>query len=137
MHRTPIDVRWAELDPYHHVNHATYLSYFEHARIAALDTIGWDMITLEREGFRVVVVGVDVRFRAPAVAGERLEVRSKVTHIGASASTWRQTLNRSTEVLVEATVEAACTDLEGRPVRMPQGLRTALATLYPERREGS
>lgn len=137
MHRTPIDVRWAELDPYHHVNHATYLSYFEHARIAALDTIGWDMVTLEKEGFRVVVVRVDVRFRKPAVAGERLEVRSRVTSIRGSASAWRQTLNRGSEALVEATIEAACTDLDGRPVRMPHGLRTALATLAAEPSEGT
>lgn len=132
MHRTTIAVRWAELDPYHHVNHATYLSYFEHARIAALDEIGWDMVTLERAGFRVVVVRVDVRFRKPATGGDRIEVVSTVTRVGASASTWDQALVRDDEVLVEATIEAACTDLDGRPLRMPEGLRTSLASLQAE-----
>jgi acyl-CoA thioester hydrolase len=132
MHRTTIAVRWAELDPYHHVNHATYLSYFEHARIVALDDIGWDMVTLERAGFRVVVVRVDVRFRAPATGGDRLEVVSAVTRVGASASTWDQRLVRDDETLVEATIEAACTDLAGRPMRMPEGLRTSLASLQAQ-----
>jgi YbgC/YbaW family acyl-CoA thioester hydrolase len=132
MHRTTIDVRWAELDPYHHVNHATYLSYFEHARIKALDQIGWDMDTLEASGFRVVVVRVDVRFRRPATARSSLEVVSTVTNLGASASTWHQALVDDGEVLVEATVDAACTDIDGRPVRMPEGLRASLATLMAE-----
>jgi YbgC/YbaW family acyl-CoA thioester hydrolase len=132
MHRTTIAVRWAELDPYHHVNHATYLSYFEHARIAALDEIGWDMVTLEAAGFRVVVVRLDVRFRKPATGGDRLEVVSAVTHVGASASTWSQALVRDGDTLVEATIEAACTDLDGRPVRMPEGLSASLTSLTAE-----
>lgn len=132
MHRTTIHVRWSELDPYHHVNHATYLSYFEHARIGVLDAIGWDMETLEKAGYRVVVVRIDIGFRQAARAGDTVEVTSAVTSVGASASTWRQVLARGDTTLVEATVEAACTDLEGRPVRMPAELRHALAALIAD-----
>jgi YbgC/YbaW family acyl-CoA thioester hydrolase len=137
MHRTVIAVRWAELDPYYHVNHATYLSYLEHARIAALDDIGWGMAHLEAAGFRVVVVGVEVRFRAPATAGDRLEVVSSVVDLGASASTWHQSVTRDGADLVEATVDAACTDLDGRPVRMPDPLRRALSSLMADSPDGA
>jgi acyl-CoA thioester hydrolase len=129
MHRTTIQVRWSELDPYHHVNHATYLSYFEHARIAVLDGIGWGMGALESAGFRVVVAAIDVRFRRPAGAGDTLEGTSAVTSVGASASTWAQALVRDETILVEATVHAACTSLDGRPVRMPGELRAALSAM--------
>ena len=27
VHRFDVDVRWSDLDPYRHVNHATYLAY--------------------------------------------------------------------------------------------------------------
>ena len=40
VHETTIHVRWGELDPYRHVNHATYLSYLEHARVAAQKVTG-------------------------------------------------------------------------------------------------
>ncbi len=129
MHRTTIHVRWAELDPYHHVNHATYLSYLEHARISALEHIGSGMDALTDLGFQVVVVRVDVRFVAPATAGDELVISSRVASIGASASEWRQTITRGDDRILEATIEAACTDLTGRPVRMPASLRAGLETL--------
>jgi len=129
VHRTTIHVRWAELDPYHHVNHATYLSYLEHARIAALDHIGSGMDVLADKGFQVVVVRVDIRFVTPATAGDELVITSGVVSIGASASTWRQVVDRGVDRVVEATIEAACTDLTGKPVRMPSGLRDGLEAL--------
>ncbi|HLE39398.1 MAG TPA: thioesterase family protein [Acidimicrobiia bacterium] len=129
MHRTTIHVRWGELDPYHHVNHATYLSYLEHARIAALESVGWGMDALTEAGYQVVVVRIDVRFRRPATAGDTLTIVSRVTRLGASESTWTQTILRGDEVIAEAEVHAAATNLEGRPVRSPEGLRTALETI--------
>jgi acyl-CoA thioester hydrolase len=129
VHRTTIHVRWAELDPYHHVNHATYLSYLEHARIAALEHIGWGMDQLSEAGFQVVVAGVRVRFRAPATAGDELVITSRVIEIGASRSVWSQEVDRGDTRILEAEIEAACTDLEGRPVRSPAELRSALESL--------
>lgn len=126
MHQTTIHVRWGELDPYHHVNHATYLSYLEHARIAALESIGWGMDTLSGAGYQVVVVGITVRFRTPATAGDTLVIDSAVTRVGASESTWRQVIRRGDTVVAEAEVHAAATNLAGRPVRSPEGLRRAL-----------
>ena len=46
-----IPVRWGELDPYNHLNHAVYFSYCEAARIAMLEQAGWGMGTLEDAGF--------------------------------------------------------------------------------------
>ena len=129
MPRTTIDVRWGELDPYNHVNHATYLTYCEQGRIAALHDIGWDMDVLEGAGFRVVVVEVTVAFKNSAGANDHLVVDSTLIHLGASASAWRQQILRGEEVLVEATIRAACTDLSGKPVRMPNEFRSALQPL--------
>jgi acyl-CoA thioester hydrolase len=129
VHRTTIHVRWAELDPYHHVNHATYLSYLEHARISALEHIGSGMDALAAQGVQVVVVRVEVRFVAPARAGDELVISSSVTSLGASASTWSQRIDRGSDRILEATVEAAATDMRGKPIRMPASLRSGLATL--------
>lgn len=129
VHQTTIHVRWGELDPYHHVNHATYLSYLEHARVSALDSIGWGMDRLTAAGYQVVVVGIEIKFRRPATAGDTLTIESAVAHLGASESSWRQVIRRGDEVIVEATIHAAATNLEGRPVRAPAGLRDALAAL--------
>jgi YbgC/YbaW family acyl-CoA thioester hydrolase len=126
VHHTTIHVRWGELDAYRHVNHATYLSYLEHARVAALESVGWGMDALSAAGYQVVVVRIDIRFRRPAGAGDTLTIESAVIDVGASQSTWRQVIRRGDEVIVEAEVHAAATNLEGRPVRSPEALRKAL-----------
>lgn len=127
--QTTIHVRWGELDPYHHVNHATYLSYLEHARVAALESVGWGMDSLSASGYQVVIVRADVRFRKPATAGDTLVVSSRITDLGASQSAWHQEIHRGDELIAEADMYAACTNLQGRPVRTPEDLKTALRRL--------
>jgi YbgC/YbaW family acyl-CoA thioester hydrolase len=131
MHRTPIHVRWGELDPYHHVNHAGYLTYLEHARISALDSIGWGMEELRRRGQQVVVVEIEVRFRTPATAGDELIVETWLQELRGASSRWGQRVLRGEEVVLEASVRAASTTLDGRPVRTPEAFRAALAALAP------
>ena len=114
VHETTIHVRWGELDPYHHVNHATYLSYLEHARVAALESIGWGMDRIAETGHQVVVVEVDVRFRLPAGGGDELVVQTSIADLRGASSTWRQRIVRGEDTIVEAEVTAACTDLTGQ-----------------------
>ena len=87
MHETTIHVRWGELDPYHHVNHAACLSYLEHARIAALESIGWGMDEIAATGIQVVVVRLDVEFRRPAVGGDQLIVLTAIDTLRGTSST--------------------------------------------------
>jgi acyl-CoA thioester hydrolase len=129
MHETRIHVRWGELDAYNHVNHATYLSYLEHARIAALEHIGWGMEALRDTGNQVVVIRADVRFRRAATAGEELVVTSSITELRGASSRWRQVIVRGDAVILEAEITAACTDMAGRPARTPAEFQEALQAL--------
>jgi len=129
MHETRLQVRWGELDPYGHVNHAVYLTYLEQARIAALESVGWGMAEIERLGFRVVVARADLRFRQAAVAGDELAVSSWIAELRPASSLWRQEVRRDGRLLVEAEVTGACTDLTGRPRRVPDEVQQALRQL--------
>ncbi|MFQ5947985.1 MAG: acyl-CoA thioesterase [Acidimicrobiia bacterium] len=126
MHETTINVRWSELDPYHHVNHAVYMAYFESARIEALEAVGWGMKALGDRGYMILVAEASVRFRKPAGAGDTLTVQTRVVELKAATSRWRQELLRDGEVLVSAEFIGAVTDLDGRPRRMPDELRETL-----------
>jgi len=42
-HRYPIKVRFYELDPYNHLNHASYVQYFEVGRVELLESIGFGL----------------------------------------------------------------------------------------------
>jgi YbgC/YbaW family acyl-CoA thioester hydrolase len=127
VHETAIHVRWGELDPYHHVNHATYLSYLEHARIASLESIGWGMDEIAATGHQVVVAKIEIHFRLPAMGGDELTVETSIEDLRGASSIWHQRIVRGSDVILEADVTAACTNLEGRPARTPPEFQAALA----------
>lgn len=131
LHTSEIRVRWSELDPYHHVNHAVYLTYFESARIEALADIGFSMDRLMEVGAQIVVTEVTAKFLASALGGDHLIVETSVAEVRRVSSVWRQRILRGEEVLVTLELVGAITDLDGKPRRMPEGFAEALAELSP------
>ncbi len=136
-YRTPVRVRFNEIDPYRHVNHAVYLTYFEYGRTDALERAGIPIQQLADDGIQLVITKVEVKFIRAAVAGDRLEV---ITFLGESrraSHIWRQRVVRPAgdgsdggeEVLVEGDVTIAVTDLRGRPMRPPEWLQEAFVKL--------
>jgi len=67
-HRFPviveIAVAWGEMDAFQHVNNATYFRYFETARIACFEKIGYDRHA-ELDGRGPILAATDCRFRIP------------------------------------------------------------------------
>ncbi len=120
-------VRFADLDPYGHVNHARYLTFFESARIELLDEIGFGMTRMQERGFQIVLVELTARFHAPAVLHDRLSVETAVGEVKRSTTSWRQRALRGTELIASADVRAAFTDANGRPIRAPEGFVAAAA----------
>ena len=119
VHTTSLKVRFYELDPYDHVNHTNYFSYFETARIEYLTEVGWGMDVMKEQGIQIVVVEIQARFRAAAQFGEELTIHTWVAEVGRARSTWQQIMTRGEdEVVARLTVTAAFTDLTGRPRRV-------------------
>lgn len=120
VHETSVKVRFYELDPYDHVNHTNYFSYFETARIEFLTDMGWGLDHLKEQGFQLVVVEIEARFLAAARYGQELTIRTWVEEVGRVTSVWRQTMTRGEgEEVARIKVTAAFTDLEGHPRRIP------------------
>ena len=148
-HRTSIDVRFNEIDPYGHVNHSVYVTYCEVGRTAALTACGIPLELMAERGYQLVVTRIEVRFRAPAAAGDRLVVETELAEMRRASGTWRQRILRpgvggpadwpiggGEEVLVTAEVTAAVTDRRGRPARPPGWMFPALESLRPAGGEG-
>lgn len=129
MHQTTIQVRWGELDPYNHVNHAVYSSYLEHARVASLERVRHGMEALSRSGYQIVVVRSEVRFLAPATAGDELTISTRIEELRGASMVWHQTIERGGQRIVDAVIHAACVSDRGRPTRIPDTLRRALKDL--------
>lgn len=125
-HQTRIKVRFYELDPYNHVNHAVYVSYFEVARIELLASIGFSMETMSSLGAHIVVTSITTRFLKSAGPGDELIVETDVVRMRRVSGQWRQRILRGDEVLATQLLEAAMTDVQGRPMRFLPELVTAL-----------
>lgn len=117
---TSVKVRFYELDPYDHVNHTNYFSYFETARIEYLAEFGWGLDVLKDQGLQLVVVEINARFLAAARYGQELTIHTWVEDVGRVKSTWQQTMFRGDEEVARITVTAAFTDLQGKPRRLPK-----------------
>lgn len=120
-------VRFGELDPYGHVNHAVYIQYFEAGRVEALADAGMGLDRLQRDlGLNVVVVEINTRFVASAVLGDDLVVESGLQVVGRAKATWAQRVMRGDQVLAAQSMLSACTTSTGRPTRFPVELVEAL-----------
>lgn len=128
-HLTTIDVRFAELDPYGHVNHAVYISYLEVARTDALAFCDIPIQSMAERGYQLVVTNLQARYRGAATAGDRLTIETTVSELRRASGVWSQRILRGDEVLITAEVTAGVTDANGRPTRPPDWLFPAMKPL--------
>jgi acyl-CoA thioester hydrolase len=129
IHTTTIRVRFYELDPYDHVNHTNYFSYFETARIDYLEEMGWGLVKMKEKGWQLVVVELRARFLAAARFGEELTIHTWIDEVGRVKSSWEQLMLRGEEPLARLTVSAAFTDIDGKPRRIPTEFAAHMETL--------
>ena len=119
-HVFPIRVRFYELDPYRHVNHAVYIQYFEAARVELLREAGLTLQGMMDDGVMIVVTDIATRFIRSAGGNDDLVVETEVLEFKRVSSRWRQQLLRDGEVIVEQELGAAVTNLDDRPIRFPE-----------------
>jgi acyl-CoA thioester hydrolase len=122
-----LTVRFHELDPYGHVNHAVYLTYLEQARVEHLAAAGLDLLELlEREGWQLVVVAVEIRYVAAAGVGDRLTVTCELAERRRASAVLAQEVRRGTQVLARARVRLATVDVAGHAIALPTAVVAAL-----------
>lgn len=127
-HLTEIKVRFSELDPYNHVNHAVYVTYFEIARSECLFDAGIPLEQVGEAGYQFVVVELATKFKRPAVAGDTLQVETWLLEVGRASTRWGQRILRDGVVLTTQELRVGMANSKGRPTRPPQFILDALST---------
>jgi acyl-CoA thioester hydrolase len=77
-----LDVAWGDMDSYGHVNNVVYFRYFENARIAYLDRVGWSA-SKERSGLGPILHSTSARFRKAVTYPDHLHAGARVIDIQA------------------------------------------------------
>ena len=126
--KIPVRVYYQDTDAGGVVFHAQYLAFMERARTELINQSGIDLARLaEERGMQFMVASLTVKYHRGARLNELLTVSAEVVKIGRASVVFRQLVERSGELLVEAEVTLAIVD-RGRmkPARMPNELEQAL-----------
>ena len=73
-----LTVQFYDLDPMEVVWHGNYAKYFEVARCALLDQIGYNYAEMKASGFAWPIIDMQVRFLQPLVFGQAAVVRAEI-----------------------------------------------------------
>ena len=121
-------VQFHETDAAGIVYYANWLRFLERGRTELLRLLGQEHSALRDErGVHWVIRRCTIDYLKPARLDETIEVVTRCGELRGASLDMIQQARRGEEILVRAEIVVACMGAGGRPVRLPQHLRTALA----------
>ncbi|WP_331234109.1 acyl-CoA thioesterase [Natronorarus salvus] len=124
---TKIEVRFRDLDPYAHVNHAVYATYLEQARTRYYKEV-FDKLPYEIDS---VIVRLEIDYRKPVTIEDTLTVGIELSDIGRSSISRAYTITNGAETVAEAKTKQVFIDVAtetSKPV--PDDHRAALEAYH-------
>jgi acyl-CoA thioester hydrolase len=126
-------VRWSEVDPFAHANHAAYLEWFEEARNRYFEAVGLPPLSRSTPG--PVMVRLEVDYRKPLGYGDRVLVTARTramrrTSLTMEYAVWRDGLVAACTARVVLVVNAT-----GERVPVPAAVREAIVARDGARQE--
>jgi len=97
---TVVPVRYRDLDPLGHVNHAVHVSYLEVARVEYFAQI----LDVDLTAIETAIASVDISYHRPITPDGELVVEMQVTDIGTTSITTEAELALDGEPAANATV---------------------------------
>lgn len=126
---TTLRVRYAETDAQGVVHHANYAVWFEEGRSDYLRQKGLNYRDFERDGYFVVVVGLETRFRSPAFYEDELQLETSLENARGKLLVFTYRLLREGVELATGKTTHLIIDRERRQVRLPEELVAAMERL--------
>ena len=123
-HRLGLRVYYEDTDFSGVVYHANYLRFFERGRTEALRAAGGSHAELmDTEGLAFTVTELSIKYRRGARVDDELVVETTLAQLKGARMVFEQAVRRGDEVLATGTVTVACMTMDGRPRRLPEGMR--------------
>jgi acyl-CoA thioester hydrolase len=121
---TDVEVRFADLDTYGHVNNATYFTYLETARTKLIPE---KFVKMLNGGLHFLVAKAECEYRKPIGLADRVVVSMTITRFGNSSFDIDYALHNGNGVtFATAKTVMVCFDKRlGRSTSIPETLRQA------------
>ncbi|MDR9440545.1 MAG: thioesterase family protein [Halomonas sp.] len=130
--RTTLRVRGYHLDGYGHVNNARYLEFLEEGRWAYFDDHPGLAAFLQDGDVAFVAVNLNIDYRRAAVAGDDLEILTRLAELGSCRARMRQEIRqvRDGKPVASADITFVLLDVAThRAIEISGVIREAMAAL--------
>lgn len=103
-HKTPIQIRFKDVDKLGHVNNANHITYFELARVDYFNALMGDSITIDWVKESLILAKVEMEYKQPVLLEDKVFVYTWVSSIGTKSFTMNCTIviDRKGEEIVAA-----------------------------------
>lgn len=117
-------VRYVETDQMGVAHHSAYLAWMEVARTEYLRRRGLPYRLLEEKGYRMPVLAITLKYKAPAYYDDKLQLTADLVQANGVRFGFQYEIRRSADgdLLATGTSEHASTNLAGKPCRLPYQL---------------
>jgi acyl-CoA thioester hydrolase len=130
---TEITVRFAETDAQGIAHNASYLVWYEVARIEYLARFRAGYRTIQEEGYEALTIESHVRYLKPVFFDDRVTVNARVVDLRGARFRYDYVLTRGDEVVADGWTQHAFVDRETlRPTRLPAWLVEEIADAEAE-----
>lgn len=128
-----VQVAWAEMDAFGHVNNTVYLRWFESARIGYFERLGLvtNAVASHHEAWPILAHS-SIDYRAPVVYPDTIDVAARVTKLGNTSFTmiYRAHSKQQGKVVAEGEAVVVMIDPKtGTKVALDPALRARVAAL--------
>jgi acyl-CoA thioester hydrolase len=122
VHEKEIEIRWRDLDPYGHVNHAVFLTYLEEVRDE------WLMTAVGDDALGYVVARVEIDYRRELTQkDDRVVARIRLDSLGTSSvRTVEELVVKDGDLAAEAKAVLVACDENHRPRPLTDDERAVL-----------
>jgi acyl-CoA thioester hydrolase len=125
---TEVRVRFAETDAQGIAHHASFLVWFEVARVAYLERHAGGYQSIRDRGIEALTTEVHVRYHRAASFDERLTVWARCVDLRGARFRYEYAVERGGELVADGYTTHATVDRETyRPTRVPAWLADAVA----------
>ncbi|AFK19516.1 acyl-CoA thioesterase [Haloferax mediterranei ATCC 33500] len=120
---TEVEVRFRDHDSFGHVNNAVYATYCEQARVGYFEKV----MGVPLSDPHIVVAHLELDYRAPIEGVGTAEVKVEAGEIGGKSFPLYYEISYEGEVVATGETVQVAMDEAGRPTRVPDSWREAIA----------
>jgi acyl-CoA thioester hydrolase len=127
LFRMPVALRWRDLDAFNHVNNSNFLTYLEEARIRWFASWGGEWVS---ETMAPLLAAVQLNYRMPIPYPSDVVVELFTDRLGTSSVTIGHRIMSEDGATLYCDGHVVVVWIErasGRPIPLPQAVRTAMA----------